>query len=170
MIRIIGDSDNQRLDKWSSTVLQISSRSDNNLTICLPHSQPFFKTISGSWKKYGVCFNENDTSWDKVNPCYLISQSGPFSDVSVKNRWAGINYISSILSDLILIWNSQASNRSILTESLIFVVPCIMLYSGEISPTRCNNCVFFSAMVFTLHVSGDNLTHHQEYNAVYGHR
>jgi len=23
---------------------------------------------------------------------------------------------------------------------------------------------------FTLHVSGDNLTHHQEYNAVYGHR
>ena len=27
---------------------------------------------------------------------------------------------------------------------LIFVVPCIMLYSGEISPTRCNNCVFYS--------------------------
>ena len=27
---------------------------------------------------------------------------------------------------------------------LIFVVPCIMLHSGEISPTRCNNCVFYS--------------------------
>jgi len=52
---------------------------------------------------------------------------------------------------------------------LIFVVPCIMLYSGEISPTRCNNCVFIRNG-FTLHVSGDNLTHHQEYNAVYGHR
>ena len=25
---------------------------------------------------------------------------------------------------------------------LIFVVPSIMLYSSEISPTRCNNCVF----------------------------
>jgi hypothetical protein len=25
---------------------------------------------------------------------------------------------------------------------LIFVVPCIMLYSGEISRTKCNNCVF----------------------------
>ena len=31
-------------------------------------------------------------------------------------------------------------------KNLIFVVPCIMLYNGEISPTRCNNCVFFSAM------------------------
>ena len=40
---------------------------------------------------------------------------------------------------------------------------------GEISPTRCNNCVFIRNG-FTLHVSGDNLTHHQEYNAVYGHR
>ena len=46
---------------------------------------------------------------------------------------------------------------------LIFVVPCIMLYSDEISPTRCNNCVFILRNGFTLHVSGDNLTHHQEY-------
>ena len=29
---------------------------------------------------------------------------------------------------------------------------------------------FLFAMAFTLHVSGDNLTHHQEYNAVYSHR
>ena len=28
---------------------------------------------------------------------------------------------------------------------------------------------FFIRNGFTLHVSGDNLTHHQEYNAVYGH-
>ena len=33
----------------------------------------------------------------------------------------------------------------------------------EISPTRYNNCVFILPNVFTLHVSGDNLTHHQEY-------
>ena len=47
--------------------------------------------------------------------------------------------------------------------SLIFVVPSIMLYSSEISPTRCNNCVFILRNGFTLHVSGDNLTHYQEY-------
>ena len=35
-------------------------------------------------------------------------------------------------------------------------------YSSEISP-RCNNCVFILRNGFTLHVSGDNLTHHQEY-------
>ena len=44
----------------------------------------------------------------------------------------------------------------------IFVVPSIMLYSSEISPTRCKNCVFILRNGFTLHVSGDNLTHHQE--------
>ena len=45
----------------------------------------------------------------------------------------------------------------------IFVVPSIMLYSSEISPTGRNNCVFILRNGFTLHVSGDNLTHHQEY-------
>ena len=33
--------------------------------------------------------------------------------------------------------------------------------------TRCNNCVY-SSQCFTLHDLGDNSTHHQEYNAVYG--
>ena len=46
--------------------------------------------------------------------------------------------------------------------NLIFMVPSIMLYSSEISP-RCNNCVFILRNGFTLNVSGDNLTHHQEY-------
>ena len=49
------------------------------------------------------------------------------------------------------------------THNLIFVVPSIMLYSSEISPTRCNNWVFILRNGFTLHVSGNNLTHHQEY-------
>ena len=49
------------------------------------------------------------------------------------------------------------------SQNLIFVVPSIMLYSSKISPTRCNNCVFILRNGFTLHVSGDNLTHHQEY-------
>ena len=39
----------------------------------------------------------------------------------------------------------------------------------EISPTRCNNCVFYSQWLYST-CFGDNLTHHQEYNAVYGQR
>ena len=39
----------------------------------------------------------------------------------------------------------------------------LLRHSGEISLTRCNNCVFILRNGFTLHVSGDNLTHHQEY-------
>ena len=42
-------------------------------------------------------------------------------------------------------------------------VPNTFEVSSEISPTRCNNCVFILRNGFTLHVSGDNLTHHQEY-------
>ena len=57
-------------------------------------------------------------------------------------------------------WKLQLIN---LCASLIFVVRSIMLYSSEISPTRCNNCVFILRNGFTLHVSGDNLTDHQEY-------
>ena len=38
--------------------------------------------------------------------------------------------------------------------NLIFVVPCIMLYSGEISPTRCNNCFFFAmALLYMFRVT-----------------
>ena len=33
----------------------------------------------------------------------------------------------------------------------------------KIIPTRYNNCGLFFANAFTLHVSGDNPTHHQEY-------
>ena len=33
----------------------------------------------------------------------------------------------------------------------------------KIIPTRCNNCCLFFANALTLHVSGDNPTHHQEY-------
>jgi len=33
--------------------------------------------------------------------------------------------------------------------NLIFVVPCIMLYYSEISPTRCNNCVFYSQWLYS---------------------
>ena len=62
--------------------------------------------------------------------------------------------------------NSLLLRKSIGTDDwqcyLIFVVPSIMLYSSEISPTRCNNFVFILRNGFTLHVSGDNLTHHQE--------
>jgi hypothetical protein len=45
---------------------------------------------------------------------------------------------------------SQATQYRINQEiNLIFVVPCVMLYSGEISPTRCNNCVFYSQWLFS---------------------
>ena len=34
-------------------------------------------------------------------------------------------------------------------KHLIFVVPCIMLYNGEISPKRCNNRVFYSQWLYS---------------------
>ena len=37
--------------------------------------------------------------------------------------------------------------------NLIFVVPSIMLYIGEISPIRCNNCVFYSQWLYMFRVT-----------------
>ena len=36
---------------------------------------------------------------------------------------------------------------------LIFVVPCIMLYIGEISPTRCNNCIFYLQWLYSFAIA-----------------
>ena len=63
----------------------------------------------------------------------------------------------------VITWRRDTNQKTHPTGNLIFVVPSIMLYSSEIIPTRCNNCVFNLRNGFTLHVSGDNLTHHQEY-------
>ena len=35
-------------------------------------------------------------------------------------------------------------------KNWIFVVPCIMLYSSEISPTRCNNCVCLPVAIYSV--------------------
>ena len=42
--------------------------------------------------------------------------------------------------------NKNLNFRNVDIRNLIFVVPCIMLYNCEISPTRCNNCVLFFAV------------------------
>jgi len=44
-------------------------------------------------------------------------------------------------------------------RNLIFVVPCIMLYNCEISPTRCNNCVLFFAMVLFAYLRHTPVSH-----------
>ena len=45
-----------------------------------------------------------------------------------------------------LLITGKKKNMQVLSQTLIFVVPCIMLFIGEISPTRCNNCVFYSQL------------------------
>ena len=75
--------------------------------------------------------------------------------------------------DLLRNWKHKADvgivlKRNLCINTLLFADDQVIIqdsedkYSSEISPTRCNNCVFFRNG-FTLHVSGDNLTHHQEY-------
>ena len=54
--------------------------------------------------------------------------------------------------------------------SLIFVAPCVMLYSSEISPTRCNNCVLFFAMALLYMFRATISPIIRSTYAVYGHR
>ena len=60
--------------------------------------------------------------------------------------------------NFILKWRVGQANTSVLATyfpvltyriNLISVVPCIMLYSGEMSPTRCNNCDFYSHWLYS---------------------
>ena len=62
-----------------------------------------------------------------------------------------------------------AINNS-LALNLIFVVPCITLYSSEISPTRCNNCVLFFAMALLYMFRATISPIIRSTYAVYGHR
>jgi hypothetical protein len=91
--------------------------------LCFPLSQSIFKTISWHSKKYAMCFNENDKSRDNVNLRYLISQSGPFSDVNVKNRRDGMDYVSSMLSNKVHIWSSHASRQLDLMQNTKILYP-----------------------------------------------
>ena len=102
----------------------------------------------------------------------LLTGSPSYSlDKKMDGPRAGVNFLEVKQNPFLCTELNQGSQdvMSLQRLSLIFVVLCIMLYSGEISPTRCNNCVFYSQWLYS-NVSGDNLTHHQEYNAVYGHR
>jgi CRISPR/Cas system CMR subunit Cmr4 (Cas7 group RAMP superfamily) len=63
-------------------------------------------------------------------------------------------------------WNETAEDRRTRRDLAEKAKTHKGLYSSEISPTRCNNCVFILCNGFTLHVSGDNLTHHQEYISI----
>jgi len=75
-----------------------------------------------------------------------------------------VNFITSVRPFLCMSVNME----QLRSHFFIFVVPCIMLYSGEIQQDA--TIAFFIRNGFTLHVSGDSLTHHQEYSALYGHR
>ena len=99
--------------------------------------------------------------------CNRIQRSQPLPPPHRSLYLTTSRRISHSLSLQLILMTSSYLNKygytCILFLCLIFVVPSIMLYSSEISRTRCNNCVFILRNGFTLHVSGDNLTHHQEY-------
>ena len=99
------------------------------------------------------------------NTCNAQSKVRPLTVISsdyAESRIYGYKYVIHI--QLCSITQLKYSCRIMCTK---IGSPKIMIkictYSSEISQTRCNNCVFILRNVFTLHVSGDNLTHHQEY-------
>ena len=71
------------------------------------------------------------------------------SSKSVENNGWTFVHLWKYLVEFFIEWDTLQTKlwrNSEYTFNLIFVVPCIMLYSGEISTTRCNSCVFLFAM------------------------
>ena len=123
--------------------------------LCMSYHMSDKQTTGGSGKvKWRFWFWRWWKSWCRQSTKHAFVQDFGY--------WIVITMNYKMQSVSVLSMTTLHLNRSG-NENLIFVVPSIMLYSSEISPTRCNNCVFILRNGFTLHVSGDNLTHHQEY-------
>ena len=88
-----------------------------------------------------------------INPhLYKPHQSFPslFSSVIYdKEDKARSSWLYNFLQPSVTLIFSPTPSAQTQSKNLIFVVPCIMLYSGEISPTRCNNCVFYSQWLYS---------------------
>ena len=85
-------------------------------------------------------------------PPDIFSKTTPFWDEVTEHKICFPFIYDSFSEKLFILWRIQ---RYIVVN---------VHNSSEISPTRCNNCVFIIRNGFTLHVSGENLTHHQEYS------
>ena len=85
-------------------------------------------------------------------------------------QWAVYGSFTKDIANIRFLVSLYLCIRLRLRIFLIFVVLSIMLYSSEISPTRCNNCVFILRNGFTIHVSVTISPIIRSTYAVYGHR
>ena len=110
----------------------------------------YFLYMYSTYASYG--FSDSETNVGEL--ARLV-----FSVVDVpKKFWNIQSLLLSIMMKRSLPWT--AFLRRLMQKP---VIKLKLIYSSEISPTRCNNCVFILRNGFTLHVSGDSLIHHQEY-------
>ena len=77
---------------------------------------------------------------------FLLSHSALISRC-LRKETEGLSILLHL--NLLQMETCDVASEGLLDLFLIFVVPCIMLYSGEISPTRCNNCVFYSQWLYS---------------------
>ena len=92
-----------------------------------------------------------NTSPQHYKTCFSLGVAHPNYSLSLSiTVWAVFNIhdgkINCLYNKTLIISDTLSSfiSNSCKPLYLIFVVPCIMIFSGEISPTRCNNCVFYS--------------------------
>ena len=129
------------------------------------------KTTPGMPNNWAVFWLHHCTTTSSLNSLHLGGFAQLYMCMVIIKQFCGCIYMNlthsfpwiSVWKYFVEILTFSLKLHLMFTIFLIFVVPSIMLYSSEISPTRCNNCVFILRNGFTLNVSGDNLTHHQEH-------
>jgi len=110
------------------------------------------------YHEYAPC-SEKEQNGHNLQLCFSYSYIN-------KTRICGLNMQSFLL--VICFPEGMDVNRKC---KLLIVQTTLALKNSQhhkgivvkIIPTRCNNCGLFIANAFTLHVSGDSPTHHQEY-------
>ena len=129
----------------------------------------WFKNSKHSPSSHGsCCFNSQRPRLplaEVLMLSWMLYQALFMSSLSFKFSKTAILFVICCTSNHAAIWPpSPVCIRSYKVDSFLYsTLSKTNGHCSEISPTRCNNCVFILRNGFSLHVSGDNLTHHQEY-------
>ena len=123
------------------------------------------RCITARWSVKADAIVSTPISWYSVSSWYVVWQKSNETDFLLTMNLFFLKI--KIVPFKIVPFGSYTATEALFSLFVAvlegFCWYTFQLVSSEISPTRCKNCIFILRNGFTLHVSGDNLTHNQEY-------
>ena len=123
--------------------------------------------IRSTYAVYGQCWNKSN-QMQQLRFLYALVYSTCFGWQSNPSSGVHMLYMANgeiIQQDATIAFLFAMALLHMFRSTIPTIIRCTNAVYGQWwnNTTRCNNCVFILSNGFTLHVSGDNLTHHHEY-------